>query len=69
MATELVVKKWGNSLAAIFPKEFVKKENIKEDEKILIERVKPANIKHLFGSLPRKMTGQEFKNMVRKGWK
>lgn len=69
MATEITLKKWGNSIAAIFPKELIKKEGLKENEKIKIDIVKVGNLDHLFGSLKTKITGQEFKDMVRKGWK
>ena len=30
---------------------------------------KETDIRKLYGSLPRKMSGQQFKDMVRKGWK
>ena len=69
MATEVVVRKWGNSLGVAFPKEFAKRNNLKLDEKIVIEVVKEADLRPVFGSLKTKMTGQEFKDMVRKGWK
>jgi len=69
MATEITLKKWGNSIAAIFPKELIKKENLKENEKIKIDIVKVGNLNHLFASLDSKLSGQDFKDMVRKGWK
>ena len=69
MAIEVVVKKWGNSVGVILPKELVERESIKENEKVLLEVVKEANLGGIFGSLKRKMPGQEFKDMVREGWK
>lgn len=30
--------------------------------------LKKEDLSKIFGSLPRKMSGQAFKNMVRKGW-
>ena len=69
MAVELAIKKWGNSIGVVLPKEFVKREGLKENEKVLVEVVKEANLEHLFGSLKRKMSGQAFKDMVKKGWK
>ncbi len=69
MAVEVVVKKWGNSMGVVLPKEMVEKERLKENEKVLIEMVKEADLTGLFGTLKRKMSGQEFKDMVRKGWK
>lgn len=68
MAVEVTVKKWGNSVGVVLPMDFVEKQGIHEEDKILIEVVKKADLRHLFGSLKRKMSGQEFKNMVRKGW-
>ena len=68
MAVEVVVRKWGNSVGIVFPKEFVSKKHLKANQKILIEVVKEADIRKLHGILPRKMSGQAFKGMVRKGW-
>lgn len=69
MAIEVVVKKWGNSVGVILPKELVERESLKENEKVLLEVVKEANLERIFGSLKRKMPGQEFKDMVRECWK
>jgi len=68
MATEVTVRKWGNSLGVVFPKEIVEKKHLKVDEKIFIDVVKKANLKDVFGSLKTKMSGQKFKDMVREGW-
>ncbi len=69
MSTDVIVKKWGNSLAVVFPKDFVREKNINVNDKISIEVVKPADFTKVFGSLRKKMSGQEFKDFVRKGWK
>ena len=68
MATEVNVRKWGNSMGIVLPKELVEEKGIKEDDKVLIELAKKADLSKLFGSLKRKMSGQDFKDMVRKGW-
>ena len=68
MAIQVSVKKWGNSVGILLPKEIVEKEKLKVDEKIFIEVVKKANLTHIFGSLKGKTSGQDFKNMVRRGW-
>ncbi|HLC31032.1 MAG TPA: hypothetical protein VJK51_00020 [Candidatus Nanoarchaeia archaeon] len=69
MAIHATLKRWGNSMAIIVPNEMVEAKNLKEQDTILIEIVKEANIHHLFGTLKqRKHTGQEFKNLARKGW-
>lgn len=68
MATEVVIKKWGNSVGVILPKDLVQRESLEENDKVLIDVVKEANLNKIFGSLTRKMSGQKFKDMVRKGW-
>ncbi len=68
MATEVNVRKWGNSMGIVLPKELIEEKGIKEDDEIIIEVAKKADLSKLFGSLKRKMSGQEFKDMVRKGW-
>ena len=69
MAVEVTIKKWGNSKGAIFPKEFLEKQGIKENDRIFVEVVKKVDLSKVFGSLKgTKMTGQQFKDMVRKGW-
>ena len=68
MATRAIVKKWGNSIGIILPRELVEKEKLKERDKILVEVVKEADLTKVFGSLKRKMSGQEFKDLVREGW-
>ena len=68
MATEVQIRKWGNSVGIVLPKELVEREQLKEEDKIFVEIVKKADLRKIFGSLPRKMSGQEFKDMVRKGW-
>ena len=68
MATEVKVKQIGNSLGIILPNDFVKSKQIKKDEKVLIEVVKEADLRPLYGLLKTKESGQHFKDMVRKGW-
>ena len=69
MAIEGVIKKWGNSMGVLIPKEVVEREKIKINEKIIFNIVKKADLTNIFGAIEKKMSGQEFKNMVRKGWK
>ncbi|MBS3054595.1 MAG: AbrB/MazE/SpoVT family DNA-binding domain-containing protein [Candidatus Aenigmarchaeota archaeon] len=68
MSTEVEVRRIGNSLGVILPKEFVRQKGIKADEKILIEVVKEADLRDVFGMLKRRRSGQEFKDMIREGW-
>jgi len=69
MTSKAIVRRWGNSLGIILPKELVEKESLKENEEIFVNVVKEADISEFFGSLKRKMSGQKFKDMVREGWK
>lgn len=69
MAIEVSIKKWGNSMGIILPKNLVETQHLKENDKIIIQVVKKADFSDIFGLLKkRKMSGQEFKDMVRKGW-
>lgn len=67
---ECIPRKWGNSLGIVFPKEVVEKASIKAKKKIrVLIREKEVDLSEIFGSLKTKMSGQEFKDMVREGWK
>lgn len=68
MATEVEVKKIGNSLGVLLPKDFVRRSNIRPREKIIFEVVKKADLDEIFGSLKRKVTGKQFKDLVKAGW-
>ena len=70
MAVEVEIKKWGNSLGVILPKELVNQQHLEEHEKILIQTIKKTNLSDIFGSLKGKikMSGQEFKDLAREGW-
>jgi len=69
MAFEVVVRKWGNSLGVVFPKEFIGKSRLRANEKVLVDVVKEADLRRVFGTLKAKESGQEFKDLVREGWK
>lgn len=69
MATEVIAKKWGNSLGIILPKSLVKEKNLKVNDKIIVHLIKEADLTPIFGTLKRKMSGQEFKDLVKEGWK
>ena len=71
MAIQAKLKKWGNSFGVILPKALIEKRNLKEEDTITIEIVKEADISDIFGSLKskRKLSGQEFKDLVREGWR
>jgi len=70
MAVEVKLRKWGNSMAVIVPSDLVERKALKENETFLIEIVRKADLSDIFGSIKkRKMSGQEFKDMTREGWK
>ncbi|MBI2141346.1 AbrB/MazE/SpoVT family DNA-binding domain-containing protein [Candidatus Woesearchaeota archaeon] len=62
-------KKWGNSIGIILPKDTVKSQGIKEGDDMVVSVFKRGNLEDVFGKLKTEMTGQEFKNLARKGWK
>lgn len=69
MAVEVKLKRWGNSMAVIVPSTLVEQKNMKENDTILIEVVKKADLSDVFGMIKkRKMSGQEAKDMAREGW-
>ena len=69
MVTEVIIKKWGNSFGVILPKEIVDRQHLKVNQKIGIQVFQKADLRDLFGSLPRDVSGQRFKDDARKGWK
>ena len=64
----LKLKELGNSLGAFFPKGTVREEGLRENQAVLAELVRKAGLTPVFGTLKRKMTGQQLKGMARKGW-
>ena len=64
----VTVKKWGSSMAVIIPQEIVKKQHIKEGDDIALNVFKKGDLRDVFGKLKTKMSGQEFKDLARKGW-
>ena len=69
MAIEVSLKRWGNSFGVVLPREIIERKGLKEGEKFVIEVVKIADLSKIFGLIrERKMSGQEAKDMVRKGW-
>jgi len=70
MAIEVKLKKWGNSMAIIVPNRIIEEKELKENQDIVIEITQKADLSDIFGSLKskRKLSGQEFKDLARKGW-
>ncbi len=70
MAVEVKLKKWGNSMAVIVPSRLVEERSLKENDSIVIEVVKKADLSDVFGSLKskKKLSGQKFKDLASEGW-
>ena len=68
MALQARVRKWGNSMGIVFPKEFVEENDLKINQKVLVSVVKEADLSGIYGTLKPKRTAQEFKDLAREGW-
>ena len=69
MAIEVQLKKWGNSIGGVLPRELVEQRKLKESDKVIIEVVKVSNLSNIYGLIKeRKMSGQKMKDLARKGW-
>ena len=53
MEYETKLKKWGNSIGVVIPKEKIKREKLKEDQKVrvMISPVKSVKVKDIYGKL------------------
>ena len=72
MEIKTTTRKWGNSIGIRLPKDFVKKKNLKENMEVRVEVITENDFNELdevFGSLKRKGSGQEIKDLGREGWK
>ena len=69
MAIAAKIKRWGNSMGIILPKVLIEKEELNENDTILIEVVKEADLSDIFGMIKkRKISGQKAKDLARAGW-
>ncbi|MBI2147822.1 AbrB/MazE/SpoVT family DNA-binding domain-containing protein [Candidatus Woesearchaeota archaeon] len=70
MATEATIKRWGNSMGIVLPKDMIEKGHFHENDKVIVTVVKEADVSSSFGALKGKigMSGQKLKDMVRQGW-
>ena len=64
------VRKWGDSLAVIIPKEIADKEKINTNDQIHLSINKKNDLSDVFGLLKGKIrkTAQQLKDESRKGW-
>lgn len=68
MTAEVEVRKWGNSMGVILPRELIKAKELKQHDKVLIDVTRKADLTKFFGSFKTRKSGQRFKDMVREGW-
>ena len=68
MVIETKLRKWGNSIGVILPKEYVKKENLKENQTIRLNLVKETDLTKIYGKLKGKLPNntQKYKDELRR---
>jgi len=62
------VRRIGNSLGIIIPREEVDMDNIKEGDLVEVEVLRCINVKEMFGSVKFRKTAQELKDEMRREW-
>ena len=66
--TDLIARKWGDSIAVIIPKEVVDHEKIQPQDKVHVLIQKEQDLRDLFGKFKTKKTPQVLKDESRSGW-
>ncbi|MFZ2456854.1 MAG: hypothetical protein WAX07_10300 [Candidatus Altiarchaeia archaeon] len=69
MSFDATVRKIGNSVGVVFPKEYAKSMNLKVNEKVRLNVVREADFSDIYGLLKAKKSAQKFKDEARAGWK
>ncbi len=67
MAIRTVMRKWGNSLGVVIPREEATKEGLKENDEVEIVIRKAVDIRQLFGRYKFRDL-QSLKDEMREGW-
>ena len=68
--TRTRIKEWGNSLGIIIPKDIVIKENLNQNDEIIITITKKETLEDFFGKGKKlKIDSQKMKDEGRKAWK
>lgn len=65
---EAIARKWGDSIAVILPRDVVKAEKIRVNDRIHVVVKKGYDLSKFFGKWETKKTAQELKDESRKGW-
>lgn len=66
--TDVLAKKWGDSIAVILPREIVAKEKIRPLDRVHLIVHKEDTLSNFFGRFKTKKTPQELKNESRNSW-
>jgi antitoxin component of MazEF toxin-antitoxin module len=69
MSFDATVRKIGNSVGVVFPKEYARSMNLQVNEKVRVNVVREADFSDIYGSLKAKKSTQKFKDEARAGWK
>ncbi len=67
MLTRSRLRRWGNSLGVIVPKELVRREGLREGEEVEVQVRRVSDIRALRGKFPIREL-QKAKEEMRKGW-
>jgi antitoxin component of MazEF toxin-antitoxin module len=67
MAIRTVMRKWGNSLGVVIPREEASKEGLHENDEVEIVIRKAVDIRQLFGKYKFRDL-QSLKDELREGW-
>jgi len=62
------IRRIGNSLGIIIPREQVDMGKIKEGDLVEVEVIRRINLKEMFGSAKFRKTAQELKDEMRREW-
>jgi antitoxin component of MazEF toxin-antitoxin module len=65
---QVVVKRIGNSLGVLIPKEMVEKTGIREGDTVEIEVTRRVNLREMFGAVKFSKSSQELKDELREEW-
>ncbi len=65
---EVQTRKWGNSLGIAIPKKIIEEEFLHENQKIIIEIKRVADIRTFFNSMKFTKSTQQLKDEMRDGW-
>ncbi len=67
MAIRTVMRKWGNSLGVVIPREEASREGLRENDEVEIVIRKAVDIRQLFGKYKFRDL-QSLKDELREGW-